>query len=127
MSDTLPRVVKVIDDSTVVINRGTREGLKLGEKFLIYGEGGEIVDPDTGEDLGMIELVRGLVKITHLQEKLATARSIETSIIPARTRKINREPWQSPLFGKTEEIIEDARRIDEPLNYPEVNDFARPA
>jgi hypothetical protein len=61
----------------VVINRGSGQGVKLGDRFLIFGKGPHIADPDTGADLGELELVRGRGEVVHVQERLATVRTIE--------------------------------------------------
>jgi hypothetical protein len=79
----LAKVVHVVDAQylpfEVIINRGARHGLKVGDRFLVFGIGPEISDPDTGENLGRIELVRGRGEVIHVQDKLATLRSIEQS------------------------------------------------
>ena len=33
------KVIKVLDENTVVINRGSDNGVKLGQTYLIYGIG----------------------------------------------------------------------------------------
>lgn len=71
------KVVSALDKFTVVINKGAEQGVKTGDKFLVVGLGSEIIDPDTGEDLGKLEIVRGKVSVTHIQEKMSTARSCE--------------------------------------------------
>lgn len=62
-------VVQVAKDK-VYINRGTREGVSVGQKFLI-GETEVIRDPDTGEvlDSSVNEVAR--VEVTDVKEKLA--------------------------------------------------------
>ena len=61
----------------VVIDRGTDQGVKLGDKFLVFGDGPRIFHPDTGKDLGQLELVRGRGVVVHVQEHLATIRTTE--------------------------------------------------
>jgi len=79
----LAKVVHVIDPDMayapleVVINRGAQNGVKIGDQYLVFGEGPMIQDPDTGKDLGQLELVRGRGEVVHVQEHLATIRSIE--------------------------------------------------
>ena len=45
------RVVEIIDEFRVVINRGEKDGVKRGQRFMIYGLGPDLTDPDTGDDL----------------------------------------------------------------------------
>jgi len=79
----LAKVVYVIDPDIgaapieVAINRGALDGVKPGDRYLVFGEGPTIRDPDTGADLGQLELVRGRGEVVHVQDHLATIRSIE--------------------------------------------------
>jgi hypothetical protein len=79
----LAKIVHVIDSGLsygsieVVINRGSKQGVKLGDRYLVFGEGPLIVDPDSGENLGQLELVRGRAEVVHIQEHMATIRSLE--------------------------------------------------
>jgi hypothetical protein len=69
------KVVSISDEYTVVLNRGTDQGVGIGHKFLIVGLGDIITDPDTGEELERLELVRGRVVVDHVQPKIATLKS----------------------------------------------------
>jgi len=71
------KVVSIQDKFTVVIDAGERRGVKLGERFLLVGLGETITDPETNEELERLEIVRGRVQVTHVQEKIATLRSYE--------------------------------------------------
>ena len=73
-------VVKVLDEYLVVINRGSDHGIKKGDAFLVYFvEGEELRDPNTGEALGHLEVVRGSGSATHVQPKLTTLRTNRTT------------------------------------------------
>lgn len=80
-------VAKVIDSYTVVLNKGSADDVALGDRFLVYGIGAEIVDPETGESLGEVEIVRGTGKITHVQDKMSTLTSDKTFKGPNKTVK----------------------------------------
>jgi hypothetical protein len=71
------KVVATTDEFTIVMNKGADQGVKVGDKFLVVGLGESIVDPDTQEELERLEIVRGKVCITHVQQKISTARSYE--------------------------------------------------
>jgi len=78
MSDRyFAKVVNVQDKYTVVINAGKEKDVKIGEKFLLVGLGETIIDPDTQETLEQLEIIRGKVVVTHVQNKIATVKSIE--------------------------------------------------
>jgi hypothetical protein len=75
-ADTIAgKVAAIIDDTTLVLNVGDRDGVREGQWFAIVSAHGEVCDPDTGESLGRWESVKGRVVVTHVQERMATARS----------------------------------------------------
>ena len=45
------RVVKVINEYRLVINKGSDDGVTVNNQFLIYHLGDELFDPDTKESL----------------------------------------------------------------------------
>mgnify|MGYP001555577940 CR=1 FL=1 len=56
------KVVSTIDGYTIVMNKGSDNGVKAGDKFLIVSFGDTIVDPDTQEELERLEIVKGQVR-----------------------------------------------------------------
>lgn len=62
--------VMLSKDGKVIINRGSREGVQVGQKFSV-GEVEELVDEDTGEvlDIDMTEV--GVLKVTQVKEKIS--------------------------------------------------------
>jgi hypothetical protein len=71
----LPRVAHVLSDTRVVLNKGEKDGLKINQRFLIFGLRAEVLDPDTNQSLGILEEVRGTGRVIHLQERMATVES----------------------------------------------------
>jgi hypothetical protein len=134
----LAKVVHVIDPDMnyapveVVINHGAQHGVKIGDRYLVFGEGPAIRDPDTGEDLGQLELVRGRGQVVHVQEHLATIRSIERSR-ERPARRIVRETPESVLNARlgmirTGQIIEEelAPEVTVPFDHVRLGDQAKP-
>lgn len=114
------KVVKVEDEFTVVINKGSSAGIKEGDKFIIAGLGDIITDPDTGEELDRLEIVRGKVTAFHVQEKIATMKSCdyERTSSKREIKKVSsKNIWSSSLFGPqdtvTESIIPGDERVKE--------------
>ena len=112
----LPKVVEVIDPDRIVINWGSSNGVKPGQRFLVYKLGPEIIDPDNGQSLGKLEIVRGTGKAVHVQEKMTTLKSDRTAQRRVKTRN------SSLLFGTTEESVTDELSFDEPAK----GDLAKP-
>lgn len=71
------KVMSVVDKYTIVMNKGENSGISVGDKFIVVGIGGDMIDPDTKENLGKLEIVRGKVVVTHIQEKISTLKSYE--------------------------------------------------
>jgi hypothetical protein len=63
-------VVKV-DGEKIILNRGTREGVSVGDVF-IAGESELITDPNTGETLDEEVHERARVKVTGVNERTST-------------------------------------------------------
>lgn len=79
------KVVKVIDEYRLVINKGSDDGITTNNQFLIYHLGEELFDPDTFQSLGVLELVCGEGKPEHIQEHMTT---LVTSKRETRQKKI---------------------------------------
>lgn len=65
----LGKVVSIVNATTVVVNIGADHSIRAGQTFVVVGLGETITDPDTGEVLEQLELVRGRVEATHVQQK----------------------------------------------------------
>ena len=69
------KVAAVIDDTTLVLNIGSEQGVVKGTVFTIFATHGQIVDPDSGEALGLWEMAKAEVVATHVQPRLCTVRA----------------------------------------------------
>lgn len=120
--DQTIKVAKVIDDFTIVINIGSRDDIKLGQRFLIYEVSDEeILDPDTKESLGYLEIVKGTGKVTHVQFKLSTLESCMYESSP--TKKVQKNPFYGVLSEYTE--ITEGDKTQLPFKEVCVGDFAK--
>jgi len=135
MSDRyFAKVVKVIDKYTLVINAGTEKGVRVGQSFLIVGIGETIVDPDTNESLGQLEIVRGRARVSHVQDRIATLASSELEKQPD-VKEIKKVSTGSSakgvglmgIFGPQETVTESIKPTDpqiRALRGPSVGDLA---
>jgi hypothetical protein len=117
------RVVEAIDAYRCAINRGSEHGVSMGDRYIVYGLGREILDPETGESLGVLEIVRGRGKVTHVQPRLAT---LETYLREERPGKriIKRNTWLHSIGGdQVEEIGDTIQTVFEGI---ETGDYAKP-
>lgn len=121
--ETTYKIVMIISPYQVVINGGIEAGLKKGQRVLIYGVGEMIKDPETGEDLEKIEIVRGTGRIIHLQAKIATVESDMKEDRPITIKRKSGLGTMSTIFGETEET--EINRKEIPFDEPQVGDCVR--
>jgi hypothetical protein len=72
------KVVDVKNLFTVVINKGSEDGVEEDMRFVIYELGEELFDPETGVQLGKMEYVKTKVKVSHVSDKYSIAETYET-------------------------------------------------
>lgn len=122
------KIIKVIDSFRLVINKGALDGIKSTNRFLIYELGEELSDPDTNESLGKLEIVKGIGKPVHIQDRITTIESSLYSQTKNRTTIVKKRGG-STLIGlglpTTEEIIEPSEQIQEPFKDPSNRDLAK--
>jgi hypothetical protein len=113
------KVAGIVDKYRVVINRGSNDGIEIGDRFLILSIGEELFDPDTSESLGCVEVIKGKGEVTHVQEKMATLQTTDTHEIKTRPSGLS----AAALFQVQGTVVEK-----EPKAFidPEVGDIARP-
>ena len=70
------KVLGVLPDGTIFINRGADAGLKIGSTFTVERPGQELIDPDTGVSFGAAETTIGTMKITHVETSRSRAQMI---------------------------------------------------
>lgn len=122
---SLIRVAKIIDNYTVIINRGAEDGVKVGDTYLIYSlEDNEILDPITQVPLGYLELAKGIGEVTHVQDKLATIQASKLATI--QTSKSVEELEErylmpDPAFFRKPKTIKKLI----PFNNPTIGDLVK--
>lgn len=88
------KVLKILSQTKVLINLGSQHGVKEGISFVIYDEGEMINDPTTNQPLERLELVKGVVKIIQVQQKISIGESyrLETKTYPTHWQALRLEP-----------------------------------
>lgn len=122
LEDTKIRVAEVIDKRTVVLNVGENYGVSKGDKFVVFEMGEEVEDPETGDSLGKLEIVKGKGKVIHVQPKMCHIQTYDYE-----TKKVKKETGVGGVIAqqisppKEEEVKEY-----EVFDGVEVGDHARP-
>ncbi|KYC34466.1 hypothetical protein WA1_51670 [Scytonema hofmannii PCC 7110] len=126
------KVAKVVNIYSVVLNVGSNNGVEIGDDYIIYRIGDEILDPDTGESLGEYEKIIGRGTITHVQDKISTLESSEIKdsgrkVIRKFTRTGTSAIWalSNALGSPSEEVIEEPEKIMRPFSNAEIGDHAK--
>jgi hypothetical protein len=69
-------IALVLNNREVVVNRGLRDGVTSGMKFLILDPRTQnIRDPETGEQLGSIPKAKISVEVTEVEDRVSIART----------------------------------------------------
>lgn len=99
-SRVIGKVARVnVDSGEIIINRGSNNGIKLGERFHVVRLGDEIIDPDNNQSLGQMETLVGRVQVVHVQESMATAVSLDrVPILPPSSKASPTTSSVSSLF-----------------------------
>jgi len=67
------KVAKILDEYSIVINVGRNNGVVNGMVFAVFVQSNEEVkDPDSGEALGKLEIIKEHVFVAHVQDKFST-------------------------------------------------------
>lgn len=66
-------IIKATETGTVYINAGSKTGILIGDVFNVFSKGEELIDPDTGMNLGSEKTLVGKVQVSKVQEKFSIA------------------------------------------------------
>lgn len=111
------QVVRVLDDYHLVINRGFADNVTPNCRFLIYRLGDELMDPETGESLGKLEIVCGEGIVDHIQARMTTLKTGRRE--SQGTQKIIKRTRQSDVYS----ILRMAPLEVEEISTPEMTDM----
>lgn len=75
--DNTYKIIRILNDMEIVINGGHDNDLQEGDLLEIFVVGEEIIDPDTSESLGTLDIIKGKVEIKTLYPKMALCKSAE--------------------------------------------------
>lgn len=71
--------IVIVQGGTAYLNCGKREGVQIGQQFVVYSKGEDLTDPNSGELLGVEETKAGVVLVAEVKEKYSTANIIQGS------------------------------------------------
>lgn len=88
------KIAKIISTTELVINAGLNQNINVGDKFQIIDKVGSepVIDPDTGESLGTLDIIKGTVEVTSVYPNMSIVQSEQTTKSPFTQIAIN--PYQ---------------------------------
>ena len=117
-------VVAIASDSKLVINRGRSDGIKKGDRFLVYRLGREINDPSTGRSLGVLEEVKGYGTAVHVQEQMTTIQS-EKVVKKSRQPMSDTGTFSAYIYAMNSLAEVTNETIEVPFDSPLVGDLVK--
>lgn len=109
------KVAAIINDASIIINCGWLDGVEEDMRFAIFEIGENIIDPETGEDMGNFELVKAKVKVVHIQEKMSNCWYIypdEMSDVSNRITKLTLKNNEKNVYLKKVMVGDNCREYD---------------
>jgi len=98
------KIAKVVSARDLVINRGSKDGVKIGMRFRVLGPQLEIMDPDTGESLGPVEVEKVQVEAVQVHERVAVCRTFKKVVVdpgrPGRPGLLSNYDFGRELMGE---------------------------
>jgi hypothetical protein len=74
------KVAQILSPTQVILAAGAEQGVREGMEFIIYEWGHQVLDPETGESLGRLELHKARVKVSQVQERLSVANTLARTV-----------------------------------------------
>lgn len=103
------KIVKIISDTAFILNAGLKDDISKGTKFEIVDSDPEpILDLDTEEIIGYLNLPKGIIIAEQVQEKMTIART-----------QLNKKTNRSALFDAMSVLQPYTTYTREELNVDE--------
>lgn len=83
------KVITIFSETSLLVNLGKKDGLKKGDRLVVIEKGEEMKDPESGESLGELELVKAELVAADVQEQMSMlrteSRGADTMSVPLST------------------------------------------
>jgi|ERR1051326_2045949 hypothetical protein len=99
MSQVEGKIAAILSPAKVVINKGSKDGIEVGDYFYIYSELGPFTDPDSKQTLGSTKQIWGRVEVSVVENRFCIAETETRLINPVFGASL------AALFGTTNEKI----------------------
>jgi len=105
------KVARVVSPTELILAAGAKDGVEEGMEFIVYTLSDSVWDPDTGEDLGQIEIVKAKLIAAHVQEHMTIARTKSQTFTRLNSY---REQLRSQLLGEyqTTHVVDEKMAVE---------------
>ena len=69
-------MVADVDGADVYINRGSVDGISVGDRFKVIRLGKKIIDPETGQTMGQRRSDAGVIEVVEVMDKMAICKVV---------------------------------------------------
>lgn len=73
------KIIDIPSENSVLINYGFNDGAKKGDKLRIYQKGEDVIDPETGDYLGSLDLIKETLEVVIPYEQFSYCRKVNRS------------------------------------------------
>lgn len=108
------KVIRIIGPKSLIVDVGENDGVSIGMRFVVFDEGDEIRDPDTGESLGKLEFVKAEVQIEETTPRFSIAVSLKRRVSGYETQLAK----MFSISGFYSQVVQDPLPIDPNDIYP---------
>lgn len=70
------KVIEILNKKELLINYGENDGAKKGQHIRISDRGESVKDPETGEELGTLDVIKGTLEIYAVYPEFSICRDI---------------------------------------------------
>lgn len=108
------KIAKIISTKQVVVNAGSKDGIKEGDTLEIIDKFGTnpVIDPDTGESLGTLDIPKGEVIVSRVYPHMAIAETPIRHITPYDSILKNTPPLNVAMTLGMDREIQDDLNVD---------------
>jgi hypothetical protein len=69
------KVIRIFSETSLLVNLGKNDGVERGKRLAVIERAGDVKDPDTGESLGELELVKTELVAVYVQDRMSTLKT----------------------------------------------------
>lgn len=77
MTETQYKVIEILNSKELMINYGSSQGAKKGREVRISIKGEPVIDPDTKEQIGTLDIIKGELEIYQTYPNFSICRNVQ--------------------------------------------------